>query len=119
MQVETIVLGVVFFTLIVLALVLLILFAKSKLVSSGDITISINGDPEKSITTAAGGKLLGALSGSGIFVSSACGGGGRSRGASSRRWWAGSRAWSSTWTTASSPRPASRWSTARSSGSTA
>lgn len=71
-----IILGVVMFTLIVLALVLVILFAKSKLVPTGDITISVNGDPEKAITTSAGDKLLGALSASGIFVSSACGGGG-------------------------------------------
>ncbi|MEJ2764228.1 NADH:ubiquinone reductase (Na(+)-transporting) subunit F [Photobacterium sp. MCCC 1A19761] len=71
-----IILGVVMFTLIILALVLVILFAKSKLVPSGDITISVNGDPEKAITTAAGGKLLGVLAGNGIFVSSACGGGG-------------------------------------------
>ncbi len=71
-----IILGVVMFTLIVLALVLVILFAKSKLVPTGDITISVNGDPEKAIITSAGDKLLGALSASGIFVSSACGGGG-------------------------------------------
>lgn len=64
------------FTAIVLALVLVILFAKSKLVSSGDVTISINGDPEKAVTTAAGGKLLGALADQGIFIPSACGGGG-------------------------------------------
>ncbi|WP_017222717.1 NADH:ubiquinone reductase (Na(+)-transporting) subunit F [Moritella dasanensis] len=71
-----IILGVVMFTIIVLALVTVILFAKSKLVSEGDITISINGDPEKSVVTGAGGKLLGSLAASGIFVSSACGGGG-------------------------------------------
>ncbi len=71
-----IILGVSMFTAIVLALVLVILFAKSKLVSSGDVTIAINGDPEKSVTTAAGGKLLGALADKGIFVPSACGGGG-------------------------------------------
>ena len=52
-----IILGVSMFTAIVLALVLIIIFAKSKLVSSGDVTISINGDPAKSITTAAGGRL--------------------------------------------------------------
>ncbi len=69
-------LGVAMFTIIVLALVVIILAAKSKLVSSGDITISINDDADKSITTQAGGKLLGALANSGIFVSSACGGGG-------------------------------------------
>ena len=53
-----------------------ILFAKSKLVTAGDVTISINGDPAKAVTSPAGGKLLGVLAGSGIFVSSACGGGG-------------------------------------------
>ena len=71
-----IILGVSMFTTIVIALVLVILFAKSKLVSSGDVTISINGDPEKAVTTAAGGKLLGALADQGIFIPSACGGGG-------------------------------------------
>ncbi|MFB9133381.1 NADH:ubiquinone reductase (Na(+)-transporting) subunit F [Vibrio sp. AK197] len=71
-----IILGVVMFTLIVLVLVLVILFAKSKLVPTGDITISINGDPDKAIVTQPGGKLLGALAGAGVFVSSACGGGG-------------------------------------------
>jgi Na+-transporting NADH:ubiquinone oxidoreductase subunit F len=71
-----IILGVVMFTLIVLALVLVILFAKSKLVPTGDITISINGDADKAIITHPGGKLLSVLAGSGVFVSSACGGGG-------------------------------------------
>lgn len=73
---EIIILGVSMFTAIVLALVMVILFAKSKLVSSGDVTISINGDPEKTVVTAAGGKLLGALADQGIFIPSACGGGG-------------------------------------------
>ncbi|KAE9536108.1 NADH:ubiquinone reductase (Na(+)-transporting) subunit F [Ursidibacter arcticus] len=68
--------GIVVFTALVLVLAVLILFAKSKLVDSGDITISINDDPEKAITLPAGGKLLGALASKGIFVSSACGGGG-------------------------------------------
>ncbi|KAE9538283.1 NADH:ubiquinone reductase (Na(+)-transporting) subunit F [Ursidibacter maritimus] len=68
--------GIVVFTALVLVLAVLILFAKSKLVDSGDITISINGDAEKAITLPAGGKLLGALASKGIFVSSACGGGG-------------------------------------------
>ena len=71
-----IILGVGMFTAIVIALVLVILFAKSKLVAEGDVTISINGDAEKSVTTAAGGKLLGALADQGIFIPSACGGGG-------------------------------------------
>lgn len=69
-------LGVGMFTLIVLVLVVVILAAKSKLVATGDITISINGDPDKAIKTKAGSKLLGALAEKGIFLSSACGGGG-------------------------------------------
>ena len=67
-------LGVVMFTVIVLALVAVILIARSKLVSSGDVTIDING--EKTLTVPAGGKLLQTLSGAGLFLPSACGGGG-------------------------------------------
>ena len=69
-------LGVAMFTIIVLALVVIILAAKAKLVSSGDIIISVNDDADKAITTQAGDKLLGALANAGIFISSACGGGG-------------------------------------------
>jgi len=69
-----IILGIVLFTLIIMALVFLILNARSRLVSTGDISIVIN--DEKTIETAAGGKLLGALADSSLFVSSACGGGG-------------------------------------------
>ena len=71
-----IILGVSMFTAIVLALVLVILFAKSKLVSSGDVTISINGEDDKSVVASAGGKLLNVLADKGIFIPSACGGGG-------------------------------------------
>ena len=67
-------LGVGMFTAIVLSLVAIILIARSKLVSSGDVTIEING--ERSVTVAAGSKLLNTLSANGIFLSSACGGGG-------------------------------------------
>ena len=73
---QEIYLGVGMFTVVVLALVFIILAAKSKLVASGDITISVNGDPSKAIKTKAGGKLLNVLADNGIFLSSACGGGG-------------------------------------------
>lgn len=69
-----ILLGVGMFTVIVLSLVVLILVARSWLVSSGDVTIEING--ERKITVPAGGKLLQTLAGQNIFLSSACGGGG-------------------------------------------
>lgn len=49
-----IILGVVMFTLIVLALTVMILFAKSKLVNTGDITVEINEDEDKSFTAPAG-----------------------------------------------------------------
>ncbi len=67
-------LGVGMFTAIVLTLVAVILIARSKLVTSGDVSIEING--ERTITVPAGGKLLNTLSSNGIFLSSACGGGG-------------------------------------------
>ena len=67
-------LGVAMFTIVVIALVLLILAAKSQLVASGPVKIMIN--HQKEIEVPAGGKLLGALADAGIFVSSACGGGG-------------------------------------------
>ena len=73
---NTIILGVVMFTGTVLALVAVILMARARLVSSGDVTIEINGDPEKTVTVPAGGKLLGTLAEQGIYLSSACGGGG-------------------------------------------
>ncbi|PCI28406.1 MAG: NADH:ubiquinone reductase (Na(+)-transporting) subunit F [SAR324 cluster bacterium] len=73
---EVILLGVGVFTGILLALVVVILFAKSKLVSSGAVEIMINGDSDSIVKVPAGGKLLGALADQKIFLSSACGGGG-------------------------------------------
>lgn len=71
-----IILGVFMFTAMVLALVAVILSARAKLVSSGEVTIEINHDPEKTIKAAAGDKLLQTLANNGVFLSSACGGGG-------------------------------------------
>ena len=72
----TVLLGVGMFTATVLSLVLVILFARSRLVSSGNVTIQINDDPSKAIEVPAGGKLLQTLAGQGVFLASACGGGG-------------------------------------------
>lgn len=69
-----IILGVVFFTFIVVALVFVILGAKSKLVAEGNVDILIN--DEKTIHVPIGSKLLTALADHSLFVSSACGGGG-------------------------------------------
>ena len=71
---DTFILGVTLFTMIVLSLVTVIIFARSKLVASGDVNITING--ERTITVPAGGKLLQTLAAEKLFVASACGGGG-------------------------------------------
>jgi Na+-transporting NADH:ubiquinone oxidoreductase subunit F len=70
----TIVYGVGMFTAIVLALVMVILAARSRLVSSGNVSIEINGG--KTIEVPAGGKLLQTLADANLFLASACGGGG-------------------------------------------
>lgn len=67
-------LGVVLFTLIILALVGVILAARSKLVADGNVTILLN--DEKELQVPVGGKLMNALAEADIFVPSACGGGG-------------------------------------------
>jgi len=67
-------LGVITFTGIVLALVSIILAARSRLVPTGEVTITVN--EQRTIHTPVGLKLLGALSDAHLYVSSACGGGG-------------------------------------------
>ena len=62
------------FTLVVLALVFVILIAKSQLVASGNINLNINGKTDYSVPT--GSKLLNVLADLELYVSSACGGGG-------------------------------------------
>jgi Na+-transporting NADH:ubiquinone oxidoreductase subunit F len=67
--------GVVSFTGVVLLLVLVIIGARRQLVSSGDVSIEINGDSANALVTASGNKLLQTLAENKIFLSSACGGG--------------------------------------------
>ena len=71
-----IVLGVAMFTGVIMLLVFVILYARRQLVSTGEVTIEINGDPDKTLRAPAGSKLLNTLADAGIFLSSACGGGG-------------------------------------------
>ena len=70
----TILLGVALFILMIIGLVYAILMARQRLVAQGDVHILVNG--EKDLIVNPGGKLLGALADKGLFVSSACGGGG-------------------------------------------
>ena len=71
---EVAILGVVMFTVVILSLVAVLAVAKSKLVSSGEVTILINDDPDKALKVPAGSTLLNTLSSNKIFIPSACGG---------------------------------------------
>jgi Na+-transporting NADH:ubiquinone oxidoreductase subunit F len=71
---ETIILGVVGFTVMILALVAVLMVAKARLVSSGEVTITVNDDPDKALRTSGGSTLLNTLSANKIFIPSACGG---------------------------------------------
>ena len=68
--------SIVAFSAVILLLVLILLYAQSKLVQSGDVKIIINGDEKNPVVTSAGSTLLSTLSGQKIFLPSACGGGG-------------------------------------------
>ena len=69
-----IILGVILFTIVLLTLVTAIVWVRARLLPGGELTITVNG--EKSFETPPGGKLLGCLADHGIYVASACGGGG-------------------------------------------
>jgi len=73
---SVIITSIVAFTLIILLLVFILLFAQSKLVQSGDVKIVVNGDEKNPIIASAGSTLLNTLGGKKIFLPSACGGGG-------------------------------------------
>ncbi len=68
--------GVLMFTVIILFLVFIILFARSKLVATGSVKIFINDDPEKTLEVSTGDKLLNTLTDHKIYLPSACGGAG-------------------------------------------
>ena len=62
------------FLLLTLLLVVILLVAKSKLVPSGNVKLTVNG--EKELEVPIGGTLLNTLQGQNIYLSSACGGSG-------------------------------------------
>ena len=66
--------SVIVFTSILLLLVVLILWVRARLVPQGDVTIRVN--EELNLTAPTGGRLQGTLDDAGIFLPSACGGGG-------------------------------------------
>ncbi len=72
---QTIIYAIVVFLIVILLLVALLLVVKAWLVPSGNITIDVNG--KKQIEAGIGTSALAALQSGGIFLSSACGGGGK------------------------------------------
>ena len=70
----TVALGVLMFTFTIVSLVGLLMAARSQLVSTGDVNITINDDPDRALCTHTGGTLLGTLASNSLFVPSACGG---------------------------------------------
>ena len=68
--------SIVAFSIVILLLVLILLYAQSKLVQTGDVKIIINGEENEPLVVSAGSTLLSTLSAKKIFLPSACGGGG-------------------------------------------
>ncbi len=73
-SVTTIISSIAVFLTVIIALVSILLFTKARLTPSGKIKINING--EKELEVEAGNTILTTLSDAGIFLPSACGGGG-------------------------------------------
>lgn len=61
---------------VIIGLVILLMFAESKLVAQGEVNLNINKDSDLTKTTTPGTTLLNALADNKIFIPSACGGGG-------------------------------------------
>lgn len=74
-MISSIIIAVIAFLIIVLALVALLLYAKKKLMPSGEVKITIN-DGAREFTVSPGSNLLTTLGENGVFLPSACGGGG-------------------------------------------
>ena len=72
---QVVIITLIVFLAVVLVLVGMLLFAKAKLVTSGKVKVDIN-DGEKVLEVNGGSTLLSTLGDNGIFLPSACGGGG-------------------------------------------
>jgi Na+-transporting NADH:ubiquinone oxidoreductase subunit F len=65
--------SIIVFLIVILLLVTVLLYAKAKLTAQGEVSVQIN---DRQISVSPGSNLLSTLSGNGIFLPSACGGGG-------------------------------------------
>ena len=71
---NTILFGMLGFSITIVVLTVLLLIVKARLSPGGTLKVGINYDEEKTLEVQAGGTLLGALASHGIFIPSACGG---------------------------------------------
>lgn len=69
----TVLISVVIFVVVMILLVVVLLYARQKLTPQGDVTLKIN---DRELVVSPGSNVLATLSGNGIFLPSACGGGG-------------------------------------------
>ncbi len=69
----TLLYSIIVFLIIILLLVVMLLFARDKLIPKGDVKLLIN---DRELVVSPGSTLLSTLSSSGVFLPSACGGGG-------------------------------------------
>jgi len=69
----TVLISVAVFVLVMILLVVVLLYARQKLTPQGDVTLKIN---DRELVVSPGSSLLSTMSGNGIFLPSACGGGG-------------------------------------------
>lgn len=65
--------SILVFLLVILILVMVLLFARRKLMPQGDVKLTVN---ERELTVSPGSNVMTTLSDNGIFLPSACGGGG-------------------------------------------
>lgn len=72
---ETVLITVIVFTIVILLLVSLLLYVKAKVSSAGKIKITINGGA-RVLEVDGGSSLMSTLSTQGVYLPSACGGGG-------------------------------------------
>ena len=75
-EIVPLVVAVIVFSLVILALAFMLIYARKQLVPQGDVKIVINGDEENPLLVKPGASLLTALSDRNVFLPSACGGGG-------------------------------------------
>ncbi len=69
----TVLISIAVFVLVMILLVVMLLYARQKLTPRGDVTLKIN---DREMVVSPGSSLLSTMSNNGIFLPSACGGGG-------------------------------------------